>query len=315
MKNISAKDIADCFSYEEFIPRLREAFCGDYQVPQRHHYEYENGVGPNTSTLLVMPAWSNGDSIGIKTVTVSPYNGEFNLPSIQGLYTLINAKDGSVKALLEAKRLTVKRTAAASALASVFLSREDASTLCMVGTGALAPELIKAHCSVRPIKKVYIWGRSVGKAQAVMNALDLDGVEIEAIGSIEKGVGLADIISVATLSPTALVLGKWLHEGQHLDLVGAYKPNMREADNECVRRSSVFVDTYEGATKEGGDIVIPLEQGILTKSDIRADLFGLCRGVHEGRISSDEITFFKSVGHALEDLSAALYIMDKLTNE
>ena len=315
MKHISAQDIQQCFSYEEFIPELKQAFCANYVVPQRHHYEYENGVGPNTSTLLLMPAWSNGAFVGIKTVTVSPYNGEFDLPSIQGIYTLINAKNGLIEALLEAKALTVKRTAAASALASSFLSREDAETLLMVGTGALAPELIAAHCAVRSIKRVLIWGRSVGKSQDVIQKLNIDGIEVDPVDSIERGVGEADIVSVATLSPTPLVFGKWLQPGQHLDMVGAYKPNMREADDECLLRSSIFVDNTEGATKETGDLAMPLKAGVITMSDIKADLFQLAQGEKEGRSTANEITFFKSVGHALEDLSAALYIMKKLKDE
>ena len=164
MRHITAEDIDKVFDYAAFLPLLREAFCGDYQVPQRHHYEYENGVGENTSTLLLMPAWSNGEYVGIKTVTVSPYNGQFHLPSIQGTYTLINAKNGLVDCLMDAKALTVKRTAATSALAAGYLAKRDAKTMLMVGTGALAPELIKAHAAVRPIKKVLIWGRSIEKA-------------------------------------------------------------------------------------------------------------------------------------------------------
>ena len=199
-----------------------------------------------------MPAWSNEEYVGVKVVTVSPYNGQFNLPGIQGVYTLIKAENGLVEAQIDAKVLTVKRTAATSALASSFLSREDSSTLLMVGTGALSPELIQAHCAVRPITKVLIWGRSIEKAQAICDNLTTEGVSLSPIESIEAGMAEADIISVATLSQEPLVFGKWLKPGQHLDLVGAYRPDIREADDETLSRSSIFID-HEGAMTETGD--------------------------------------------------------------
>ena len=312
MEQISAENIDQCFDYGEFIPLLKDAFCGDYEVPQRHHYDYDNGVGPNKSVLLIMPAWSNKEYVGVKVVTVSPYNGDFNLPGIQGVYTLIEAKNGLVKAQIDAKTLTVKRTAATSALASTFLSRGNSKTLLMVGTGALAPELIQAHCAVRPIKKVLIWGRNADKALALCETLNMPGVHFQTVSSVEKGMADADIISVATMSHDPLIFGRWLKPGQHLDLVGAYRPDIRESDDESVSRSSVFID-HEGAMKEGGDVVIPLNNGTLAKSEIKADLFELCSGSKIGRTSKEEITWFKSVGHALEDLAGALYIINKMT--
>ncbi len=311
MQQISAEDILDCFDYGEFIPILKEAFCGDYEVPSRHHYDYHNGVGPNKSVLLIMPAWSNKEYVGVKVVTVSPYNGQFNLPGIQGVYTLIKAKNGLVEAQIDAKALTAKRTAATSALASSFLSREDSSTLLMVGTGALSPELIQAHCAVRPINNVLVWGRNPEKAQAICDNLSIEGVVLNPVDSIETGMAEADIISVATLSQEPLVFGKWMRPGQHLDLVGAYRPDIREADDETLKRSSIFID-HEGATKETGDVVMPLNNGTISKEDIKADLFELCSGSKLGRINNEEITWFKSVGHALEDLAGALYIIEKM---
>lgn len=311
MRQITAEEIDKIFDYAAFLPLLKDAFCGDFQVPQRHHYEYENGVGENTSTLLLMPAWSNGEYLGIKTVTVSPYNGQFDLPSIQGTYTLINAKNGLVDCLMDAKALTVKRTAATSALASSYLSRTDSKTLLMVGTGALAPELIKAHCAVRPIDKVLIWGRSVEKAEAVILQLSHMGLEFSAVENLEEGVHSADVISVATLSLEPLVFGDWLQPGQHLDLVGAYRPDMRETDDEALRRGSIFID-HPGALKETGDLAIPLREGTITEKDIHNELKGLCADDVLARKSEQEITLFKSVGHALEDLSGALYLLRKL---
>ncbi|MBO3699409.1 ornithine cyclodeaminase family protein [Roseivirga sp. E12] len=311
MRFVSGTEIASIFSYEEFIPILRKAFCENYTIPPRHHHEFDNGVGENTSTLLLMPAWSKGEYLGVKMVTVSPYNGEVNLPAIQGVYTLMDARNGLIKTQMDAKILTVKRTAAASALASSFLSRKDSSTLLMVGTGALAPELVKAHSTVRSIDKVLIWGRSIDKAHLLKNQLQHLNLEVEVIESLKEGVKQADIISVATLSQEPLILGEWLGKGQHLDLVGAYKADMREADDKVMERASIFID-HEGALSESGDLAIPLTLNVISKEDIKSDLFELCNGSKQGRVSDKEITLFKSVGHALEDLAAGLFVFGKL---
>jgi ornithine cyclodeaminase len=246
---------------------------------------------------------------------VSPANGKFNLPAIQGTYIYLDALKGSVLGLLEAKSLTAKRTAAASALASTYLSKKNSSSLLMIGTGALAPNLIHAHASVRPIKKVYIWGRNYSKVIGLCEKLKNTAFHVQPIEAIGDKISEVDIISSATLSKTPLVSGKDLQPGQHMDLVGAYKPNMRETDDEAVKRAEVYVDTFQGALKEGGDIVIPLNKGILKESDIKADLFELASQKKPGRKSDTEITMFKSVGHALEDLAAATYYYDQFHNK
>ncbi len=314
MINITADQIESIWDYESFIPELKRTFQADITVPERQHYDYQNGQGEHNSTLLIMPAWSNKEYVGIKMVTVSPHNGELNLPSIQGNYTLIEAKNGMIKAQIDAKKLTVKRTAATSALASKYLSKENCKILLMVGTGALCPELIKAHCTVRPIEKVLIWGRSFDKASEQASKLRNDSIEIMATESLETGVQQADIISVATLSASPLIKGKWLQPGQHLDLVGSYRPDMREADDNCLIRSSIYIDS-EGALKESGDLTIPLANKIISEEDIDSNLFEMTKTELMHRKSEKEITLFKSVGHALEDLSAAIYLMNKIENE
>jgi len=252
-----------------------------------------------------MPAWEAGQYLGVKVVTVAPNNAKYNLPSIHGMYILMDAHKGVPLAWMDAKTLTTRRTAAASALASSFLSRPDSSTLLMIGTGALAPNLIQAHAAVRPIKEVLVWGRNVDNAQKVAEKFSESDMRVHVVKSLEENLAKADIISCATLSDTPLVIGEYLVAGQHLDMVGAYKPDMREADDEAIRRSSIFVDNYTGATKETGDIYIPLQTGVLNREEIKADLFELCQMKKRGRQSDEEITFFKSVGHALEDLAAA----------
>lgn len=310
MKFLDSKSIDDALDYSSLIDALKEAFISDIKVPPRHHHDFKNPKEGIDSTLLLMPAWEESESLGVKIVTVSPNNAKYDLPSIQGLYLLINAQNGMVDAIMEGKALTAKRTAAASALASSYLSKKDASSMLMVGTGALSVELIKAHSNVRDIKKIYIWGRDKNKALKIVNELK-DDFNIDAVDSIDEVISEVDIISCATLSQTPLILGKNLKEGQHIDLVGAYKPNMREADDELIKKVDIFIDTNM-ATKETGDIKIPLDEGTIIKEDIHADLFDLTRQKHSGRKNNEQITLFKSVGHALEDLAAAKLVKKKL---
>ena len=305
---IPASFIEQNTNFPDLINALRTAFSAqDTLVPMRHHHDFPNPEVEEDSTLLLMPAWKPGKQAGVKIATVSPKNGQFNLPAIQGTYIYLDALKGSILALLEAKSLTVKRTAAASALASQYLSRENSSSLLMIGTGALAPNLIMAHASVRPIKTVYVWGRDHSKALSLSQKFKNASFHVQPIKAIKDKISEVDIISSATLSKTPLVSGKYLQPGQHVDLVGAYKVDMREADEETVKKAEVYVDTYQGGLKESGDIVIPLKSGILKETDIKSDLFELASQFKGGRKSAAEITMFKSVGHALEDLAAATY--------
>lgn len=305
---IQASFIEKSTNFPDLINALRTAFSAqDTLVPMRHPHDFPNPEVQEDSTLLLMPAWKPGKQAGVKIATVSPKNGQFNLPAIQGTYIYLDALKGRVLGLLEAKSLTVKRTAAASALASQYLSRENSSSLLMIGTGALAPNLIQAHASIRPIETVYVWGRDCSKALSLSQKFKNASFHVQPIKAIKDKISEVDIISSATLSKTPLVLGKYLQPGQHVDLVGAYKVDMREADDEAVKKAEVYVDTYQGGLKESGDIVIPLKSGILKETDIKADLFELASQFKGGRKSAAEITMFKSVGHALEDLAAATY--------
>ncbi len=308
---VGASQVENILEVGPLVEALRNAFRRGAVVPVRHHHAMEV---PNAAdaTLLLMPAWQPGRYAGIKIVTVFPSNGERGLPSVMGSYVLISARDGRPLAVIDGSMLTLKRTAAASALAAKYLSRPDASKLVMVGTGALAPHLILAHASVRPITELVVWGRDFAKAERLAKNFDGRRLKARAVRSLEEGVAWADTISCATLAKEPLVRGEWLRQGQHLDLVGGFTPQMREADDEAVTRARVYVDTYAGAKKEAGDIVQPLANGTLDEKQIAGELAELAQGRAAGRSFHNQITLFKSVGTALEDLAAAELVYETM---
>lgn len=305
MQIVSGDAIHRLLDFPSLIEALQAMFRDGCEVPPRHHHSIAPAVpGGNPSTLLLMPAWQAGRSLGIKIVTVYPDNAGRSLPSVHGTYVLLDAATGIPRAVLDGTALTLRRTAAASALAADFLARPDSAVHLMVGTGALAPHLVAAHAAVRPIRETRIWGRDPQKAAALAARLVAAGTAAVAVRDLAAAVAAADIVSCATLAREPLIRGAWLRPGTHLDLVGGYTPEMREADDDAIARSRVYIDT-EAALHEAGDIVQPLRSGLLARDRIAGDLFGLARGTCAGRRDPVEITLFKSVGTALEDLAAA----------
>ena len=312
MHVLGYSEVVAALDFESTIEALRQMFRSGCDVPARHHHAVPV-PGAQNATLLLMPAWQTGRHIGVKMVAMFPENERHSLPSLHGSYLLIDGKTGRSLALMDAPALTARRTAAASALAAKYLARPDAERLLMVGTGALAAHLIEAHASVRPIKQVVVWGRNLGKAQKLAQRLSRRHLTLTATDDLANAVRGADIVSCATLARDPVIRGHWLKLGTHLDLVGGFTPEMREADDEVVKRARVFVDTREGALKEAGDIVQPIRSGVLREDDVAGDLFDLTRGSRAGRRYYDQITMFKSVGTALEDLAAAQLALERVT--
>ena len=331
MRIVTAGDIDRVLTYPLLIDALTEAFRGEIAVPVRHHHSIPQPGAD--ATLLLMPAWTNNSGarpdakpastfagrasrgeryLGCKIVTVFPDNAKTGKPSVYGQYLLLSGESGEPLALMEGRTLTAWRTAGASALASSYLSRGDSSHLVMIGAGTLAPHLVRAHASVRPIKRVTLWNRTKERAIALGFALAEAGLVVDVTDNLPEAVGGADIVSCATLTIEPLVCGAWLKKGTHVDLVGGFTPKMREADDKALRRARVYVDTHAGASKEAGDIVDPISRGVIKETDIRGDLFELCRGTAQGRRSATEITLFKSVGTAIEDLAAAMLVWERL---
>ncbi|HWK74309.1 MAG TPA: ornithine cyclodeaminase family protein [Povalibacter sp.] len=304
MLTFNAQAVAQSLPYDRLIEAIEDAFRGEAEVPDRTQYPVRI-PGEADGTLLLMPAWRVGGVLGIKIVTVFPGNLQKNLPSVGASYLLLDATTGQALGMLDGAELTVRRTAAASAVASKYLSRADSSTLLMVGSGKLAPHLIRAHAAVRPLKRVLIWGRKLQTAQRLADGFVNESYSVAAVEDLESAVKAADVISCATLATEPLIKGRWLREGQHLDLVGSFTPQMSEADGDALAVSDVYVDTRAGALAEAGEIVQALASGKFSKADVVGDLFDLVRGTCPARRSPQAITLFKSVGSAIEDLAAA----------
>lgn len=297
-------------AFPRLIPALRAAFRAGATVPLRHvHHLVEPGEQPGeqpgaAATLLLMPAWQGRTALGVKIVTVFPDNGRRGLNAVSSTYLLCDGETGRHLAFIDGNEITGRRTAAASALAGDALARGGAASLLIVGAGHVAGMLAAAWSAVRPIRRVRIWNRRPGRAAALAAGLHAQGFEAAATDDLEAAAGQADIISCATLATEPLIRGAWLRPGTHLDLIGGFRPDMREADDDAVRMARVFVDT-EAALTEAGDITQPLASLVLPRAAIAGTLFTLCRGETPGRISDDEITLFKSVGSAIEDLAPA----------
>jgi ornithine cyclodeaminase/alanine dehydrogenase-like protein (mu-crystallin family) len=313
MRIFSAEDIDRTLDFPSLVEALSEAMRGGFLAPHRHHHEIER-AGEPAATQLLMPAWTESASraglyIGAKLVNVFPGNSARGLPAVFGLYVLQSGRSGETLAALDGTRLTHWRTAAASALAARSLAREGAERLLVVGAGALAPFLARAHASVRRFKTISVWNHRPEGARRVAEGLRAEGLPAESREDLRAAVEAADVVSCATLSAVPLIAGAWLKPGQHLDLVGAFNLRMREADDEALKRARIFIDT-DAACVEGGDVALGLASGVITRSHIVTDLPGLCRGA-KGRRSDDEITLFKSVGASIEDLAAAMLVWRK----
>ena len=302
----SAAEVHAALPWPALVQALEAAFvAGETAVPLRHAHALGEG-----GSLLLMPAWS-AQALGVKLVTVMPQAAARGLATVQASYLLSDRRSGVPLALLDGEALTLRRTAAASALAARHLLRRDAQTLLIVGAGRLAPWLVRAHLALRPsLSRVLVWARRAEQAAGLARQLCDEGIVATAQADLAVAVAQADAISCATTSAGPLLRGEWLRPGTHLDLVGAFRREMREADDAAVARCArIVVDTRVGALAEAGDLVQALERGAIAPSAITGDLAELLRGECPGRTGDDEVTLFKSVGTALEDLAAAQLVV------
>lgn len=307
---VGLEETRERLEWKPLVESIRDAFKSDIQSPAKHQH-YVEVPGEPEGKIMMMPAWRAGDYVCVKLVNMFPGNAARNMPAVSGIVILFDGRTGEALAQVDGGEVTARRTAATSALAADYLSREDTKAHLVVGTGRVAWNLIMAYRAVRPIEKTMLWGRNLKKAQQLASEAGDLGLEVEAVADLEAASRKADAISCATFSPDPLVLGDWLSPGTHLDLVGGYRPEVRETDDTSVRRANVFCDTLAGAPKAAGDLTQPLASGVLKLDDL-VDLYSLVRGEHDGRISADEITMFKSVGASLEDFAAAVLVYEQV---
>ncbi|MGB0551795.1 MAG: ornithine cyclodeaminase family protein [Alphaproteobacteria bacterium] len=299
--------------WKPLVEAIRDAFKGGVESPAKHQH-YIDVPGEPEGKIMMMPAWRAGEYVCVKLVNMFPGNAARGMPAVNGIVILFDGKSGEALAQVDGGEVTARRTAAASAVAVDYLAREDAKSHLVVGTGRVAWNLIFAHRAVRPLEMTYVWGRDHAKARRLAAAAGDLGLQAEAVEDIEATARSVDVISCATFSPEPLVLGEWLRDGTHLDLVGGYRPEVRETDDTSIRRANVFCDTLTGAPKAAGDLTQPLASGVLNFDDL-VDLYALVQGRHPGRTSADEITMFKSVGASLEDFAAAVLVYEQVKQE
>jgi ornithine cyclodeaminase len=313
MRVITASEIDAALSPRDMADALAEAFQGSLTAPARHHHTIPRAGAD--ATLLLMPAWTAagaGEAVmGVKIVTVFPDNAARSLPSVLGSYILMDGASGAPVAVMDGARLTLWRTAGASALAARHLARKDRRRMLMVGAGALCPFLIRAHASEAELADIAIWNHNPARSRAQADLLVAEGLPVRVAASLEAEARAADLISCATLATSPLIRGEWLAPGCHLDLVGAFNMSMREVDDDALHRASLFVDT-PAALAEGGDIAIAIRDGGIGPEAVKGDLARLCARTVAGRRDDGEITLFKSIGASIEDLCAARLVWSKL---
>ena len=312
MKLLDAESTRQALPFDKLIAALEQMFISGCEAPLRHTHTLTRSNGAQ-GTVLIMPAWRPDSYLGIKTVNIFPGNSERGLPSLFSTYVLYDARTGAPLAQLDGNEITSRRTAAASALAASRLARHDSSSLLVVGTGRVGSLLPEAYRQVLPIEEVWAWDRKAAHATALVHGLRSRGMAAHVAPDLAAAAAHADIVSCATLATEPLIRGEWLRAGSHLDLIGSFTPQMREADDACFSGSSIFVDTEE-ALRKSGELLGPLSRGVFSATDVLGTLADLCRGVVPGRDSATQRTVFKSVGTALEDLAAASLAYESATH-
>lgn len=306
MKNFDEDRTQEALPFDILIERLHDAFRRGCHVPSRHVHFIETEAA--TGTVLIMPAWTDR-YLGIKTANIFPGNARQGLPGLFSAYTLYDATNGQVLAQMDGNVITSRRTVASSVLAAKFLAPRDARRLTILGTGRVGSLLAPAYRAAFPLENVVIWDRKPASAHRLAKVLNDQGIRAQACDDRRQAVQDADIVSTATLATEPIVLGSWLKPGSHLDLIGSFTPMMREADDDAFRHARLYIDTSE-ALQKSGDLLGPLERGIITPQSVVGTLADLCTHQVQGRQSSEERTVFKSVGTALEDLAAAVQVYE-----
>lgn len=287
---------------------LTDALERGHTLPKAQMQDVVFRRGPDT--MLSRHAWIDGLGLIVKTATVFPGNARHNLPNINGLTTLYSDQTGAVEATLDFALVTKWKTAADSLLAARHLARPDSQNILIIGAGSVAASMIQAYSALFPTARFQIWNRTTDKAHLIAAACP--GHAITAATDLADAVGLADIIACCTMANQPVLQGKWLRPGQHVDLIGAYLPSMREADDTALKRARVFVDCRETTIDHIGELIDPIANGTIKRSDILGDFYDI-KGGDFIRRSDAEITLHKNGGGAHLDLMTCCYILKALT--
>ena len=292
-------------SVGSLVEPLRRAFASHALTPERAHYDLSTPQRPGT--LLLMPAWQPDGDIGVKIATVFPDNAHRGLPTVNAAYVLLSGQTGESLAWIDGRALTLIRTAAVSALAADLLAPAAPEVLLVVGTGALSRYFVEGHLAVRRYRSVLIWGRDTSKAAAAARDLSARGWPVRAVADLESAARSADLISCVTSAEQPLIHGAWLKAECHLDLVGSFKPAMREVDDDCLRGAFIAVDTL-AALEESGDLIGPLARNVVAHESI--SLLGALMA-SRAPVPRPHRTVFKSVGVAHADLAVARQLFER----
>lgn len=314
MRLIGAAEVHRLTDYPALVAALLEMCRRGVDAVERWLIAGADAEG-RAAECLIQPAWAHGRGLGLKIANVFAGNPRRGLPSVLGVYVLLDGATGAPLAVIDGAAETAVKTAANSAAAAALLARTDAAVLLMMGAGAMAPHLVAAHASVRPIRRVLVWNRTAATAEALAARLDRPGLRVTAVTDRAAAAAEADIVSCATFATAPILAGAWLRPGTHVDLVGSYTPAGREADAEVVRRGGrLFVDARFSTVAVVGDVIGPLQEGVIGEGDI-TDLAELARGQRPGRRNAAEITVFKSGGGGHQDLATALFLYERALAE
>ena len=313
MKVITADEVHATLGYPALIDALQQAYANEFKMPPRQVFLLDEDDS-NHDAFALLPSW-NDQVIGVKAFTYFP-NPKPGNKSLYSQILLFNRENGEPLALVDGTSVTFWRTAGISGLATRLLSLENSETMLLLGTGNLAPYLIRANASVRPLKRIMVWGRDPQKAGSVIEGVQpgLPEVEFSVVDDLQAACGEADIIVSATGSHEPLVFGDWVGPGTHTDFIGNHHATKRECDTELIVKSKVYADSRVNAFKEAGEILVPISEGKFQKEDVAGELTEMCAGTVTLRQSDDEITLFKSIGMAMSDLVGASLVFSSLQN-
>ncbi len=302
----------ELITYEETMPRVSWAGAVEALVEGHRAARAEVAdifLGPDAGTLLSRGAYIPGLGYGVKSVTVFGANPAAGLPTVQGAMLLFEAEQGRLVATLESRLVTEVKTAADSLLGARLLARPESRHLLIVGAGTVARSLVAAYAALFPgLERISVWARRPAQARALAKEFAALSQEISPVTDLQGACLQADIVSTATMARDPVIFGDWIGPGTHVDLIGAYKADMREADDALMAAGTLYVDSRETTIGHIGELDIPIARGVLSASDVRGDLYDLVLGRAQGRRSGEEITLFKNGGGAHLDLMIARYL-------